>query len=114
MIERGSVVLVDLDPTVGHEQRGLRPCIVVADGEAVASQRYPSIALVPLSGRSGEGTLYPEAATGTSGLRQPSWALGDHTRSVDKRRVQRSVGRVQEAELAAIDQGLQLYLGLAP
>ncbi|TVR85113.1 MAG: type II toxin-antitoxin system PemK/MazF family toxin, partial [Trueperaceae bacterium] len=29
MIERGSVVLVDLDPTVGHEQRGLRPCVVV-------------------------------------------------------------------------------------
>ncbi len=113
MIERGSVVLVDLDPTVGHEQRGLRPCVVVSDGEAVASQRYPLIALVPLSGRSGEGALYPDVGTGTSGLRQPSWALVDHVRSVDKRRVLRVVGRVEESQLAAIDQGLQLFLGLA-
>ena len=30
-LDRGSVVLVGLDPTVGHEQRGLRPCIAVSD-----------------------------------------------------------------------------------
>lgn len=53
-------------------------------------------------------------STGASGLRQASCALVDHVRSVDKRRVLRVVGRVQETELAAIDQGLQLYLGLAP
>jgi mRNA-degrading endonuclease toxin of MazEF toxin-antitoxin module len=25
---RGTVVLVELDPILGHEQRGVRPCIV--------------------------------------------------------------------------------------
>jgi mRNA-degrading endonuclease toxin of MazEF toxin-antitoxin module len=30
-VDRGTVVLVELDPTVGHEQRGLRPCIAVSD-----------------------------------------------------------------------------------
>ncbi len=30
-LERGTVVLLALDPTVGHEQRGVRPCIVVSD-----------------------------------------------------------------------------------
>ena len=28
-VDRGTVVLVELDPTVGHEQRGLRPCVAV-------------------------------------------------------------------------------------
>ena len=28
---RGTVVLVELDPTLGHEQRGVRPCLVVSD-----------------------------------------------------------------------------------
>lgn len=30
-LERGTVVLVELDPTVGHEQRGSRPCVVVSN-----------------------------------------------------------------------------------
>ena len=30
-LARGTVVLVELDPTRGHEQRGVRPCIVVSD-----------------------------------------------------------------------------------
>ena len=112
MIERGSVVVVDLEPTLGHEQRGLRPCVVVSDPEVVAAQRYPLIAVVPITGRAGEGGLYPALGAGPSGLRQPSWALADQVRSVDKRRVLRLVGRVSEAELAAIDQALALYLGL--
>jgi mRNA interferase MazF len=113
LIERGSVVVVDLDPTLGHEQRGMRPCVVVSDPEVVAAQRYPLLAIVPITARAGEGALYPALAAGASGLRQPSWALADQVRSVDKRRVQRLVGHVSEAESAAIDQALALYLGLA-
>ncbi len=37
---RGCVVLVDLDPTVGHEQRGVRPCIVVSDPDVIGGQRF--------------------------------------------------------------------------
>jgi mRNA interferase MazF len=112
LIERGSVVLVDLDPTLGHEQRGLRPCVVVSDPEVVIALRYPLVAIVPITGRPGEGALYPALDGGASGLRQRSWALADQVRSVDKRRVQRLVGRVSEAELVAIDGALALYLGL--
>lgn len=30
-LARGAVVLVDLEPTEGHEQQGTRPCVVVSD-----------------------------------------------------------------------------------
>jgi mRNA-degrading endonuclease toxin of MazEF toxin-antitoxin module len=30
-LPRGTLVLVDLEPTLGHEQRGRRPCVVVSD-----------------------------------------------------------------------------------
>jgi mRNA interferase MazF len=114
VIERGSVVVVDLEPTLGHEQRGLRPCVVVSDPEVVTAQRFPLLAVVPITGRAGQGALYPSLVSGASGLRQPSWALADQVRSVDKRRVRRLVGRVSEGELAQIDQALALYLGLVP
>ncbi|MBI4605656.1 MAG: type II toxin-antitoxin system PemK/MazF family toxin [Planctomycetes bacterium] len=111
-LDRGTVVLVGLDPTVGHEQRGQRPCIAVSDPAVNADQRFPLIAIVPVTGTPGEGSLYPELSPGKSGLTKASYALVDHLRSIDKRRIRRVFGRVTKDELAAIDQGLELFLGL--
>jgi mRNA interferase MazF len=112
-VERGTVVLVELDPTVGREQRGVRPCIAVSDPAVNADQRFPLIAVVPVTGTPGEGSLYPELSPGKSGLTKTSFALLDHLRSIDKRRIRRVFGRVTQDELAAVDQGLELFLGLA-
>ena len=113
-VDRGSVVLVELDPTVGHEQRGVRPCIAVSDPAVNADQRFPLIAVVPVTGTAGTGALYPELTQGSSGLTKTSYALIDHIRSIDKRRIRRVFGCVTSAELTKIDQGLELFLGLAP
>lgn len=114
MIDRGTVVLVELDPTVGHEQRGVRPCIAISDPAVNAAQRFPLIAVIPVTGTPGEGALYPEMAPGPSGLNKTSYALIDQLRSIDKRRIRRVFGRLSEAELSTIDQGIELYLGLLP
>jgi mRNA interferase MazF len=111
-LDRGTLVLVELDPTVGHEQRGVRPCIAVSDPDVNAHQRFPLIAVVPVTGTPGEGTLYPELQPGQSGLTKTSYALIDHLRSIDKRRLRRVFGLLAKDELAAVDQGLQLFLGL--
>ncbi|MEX2270470.1 MAG: type II toxin-antitoxin system PemK/MazF family toxin [Vicinamibacterales bacterium] len=110
--DRGTVILVELDPTVGHEQRGARPCIAVSDPAVNADQRFPVIAVVPVTGTLGAGALYPALSAGTSGLTKTSCALIDHLRSIDKRRVRRIFGQVSPSEMTAIDQGLQLFLGL--
>lgn len=95
-LARGAVVLVDLEPTEGHEQQGTRPCVVV-----------------PVTGTPAQGALYPDLALGASGLTKPSTALVDQVRSIDKQRIRRRYGQVSAAELEAIDRGLCLYLGLA-
>lgn len=112
--DRGTVVLLELDPTVGHEQRGVRPCIAVSDPAVNADQRFPLIAVVPITGTQGHGALYPPLLPGKSGLTKMSYALIDQVRSVDKRRIRRVFGPVTKDELAAVDQGLHLFLGLAP
>lgn len=111
--ERGIVVLLSLDPTLGHEQRGVRPCVVVSAPEAMTEQRYPLVCVVPITGTPGVGALYPRLEPGPSGLAKPSYALIDQLRSLDKRRVTRFLGRVSERELDAIDEGLKQFLGLA-
>ncbi len=105
-------MLVQLDPTMGHEQSGVRPCIAVSDPAVNADQRFPLIAVVPVTGTRGDGALYPELTPGTSGLTKTSYALIDHLRSIDKRRIRRLFGQVSSRELAAIDDGLELFLGL--
>ncbi len=111
-VDRGTVVLVELDPTAGHEQRGVRPCIAVSDPAVNAEQRFPLIAVVPVTGTLGTGALYPALRPGASGLVKESSALIDHLRAIDKRRIRRIFGHVSAIELAAIDQGLGLFLGL--
>jgi mRNA interferase MazF len=111
-LDRGTVVLVELDATIGHEQRGVRPCIAVSDPAVNADQRFPLIAVVPVTGTPGEGALYPSLEPGPSGLTKRSYALTDYLRSIDKRRIRRIFGQLPEAELATIDQGLELFLGL--
>ena len=113
-LERGTVVLVALDPTVGHEQRGVRPCIVVSDPAVNNDQRFPMLCVVPITGTPGEGALYPQLMAGDSGLRKTSYALIDQLRAVDKRRVVEVFGVITDLEMATIDEGVRLFLGLWP
>ena len=109
---RGTIVAVELDPTVGHEQRGLRPCVVVSDPEIIRDQRFPLICIVPVTGTPGHGLLYPPLSPGRSGLAKPSFALIDHLRSVDKRRIVRVFSQLPDDEIEAVNVGLTIFLGL--
>lgn len=109
---RGAIVVVELDPTLGREQHGVRPCVVVSDPDVIGDQRFPLVCVVPVTGTPGEGLLYPSLAPGQSGLAKKSFALIDHLRSIDKRRIRRVFGELTREEIAAIDEGLAVFLGL--
>jgi len=108
---RGAVVLADLNPTAGQEQSGIRPCVVVSDPEVISEQRFPLVCVVPVTGTPGQGLLYPRLAPGQSGLAKESFALIDQLRSIDKRRIRRVFGKLSIEEMAAIDEGLAVFLG---
>ncbi|HYL78750.1 MAG TPA: type II toxin-antitoxin system PemK/MazF family toxin, partial [Bryobacteraceae bacterium] len=111
-IGRGAIVVVELDLVAGHEQQGVRPCVVVSDPDVISDQRFPLLCVVPVTGTAGEGLLYPSLAPGRSGLAKESFALIDHLRSIDKRRIRRVFGELAKEEIAAIDEGLAAFLGL--
>ena len=52
---RGTIVLVTLDPTLDHEQQGVRPCVVVTDPEVTEDQRFPMVCVVPVTMTRGQG-----------------------------------------------------------
>jgi len=112
-IVRGAVIVVELDPAIGHEQKGVRPCVVVSDPEVVNDQRFPLVCVVPVTRTPGEGLLYPGLAPGKSGLAKKSFALIDQLRSIDKRRIRLVFGELERDEIAAVDEGLAVFLGLS-
>ena len=85
---------------------------MVSDPDVISDQRFPLVCVVPVTRAPGEGLLYPPLAPGQSGLAKNSFALIDHLRSIDKRRIRRVFGELAREELAALDEGLAVFLGL--
>lgn len=111
---RGDIVLVDLEPTVGSEQGFRRPCIVGSDLATVtASRSRPLYVIVPLT-RSEKlvGKLAPRLKARQGGLPADSTALVMHLRSIDPRRIIRSVGKLESNELKLIREGLEALFEL--
>jgi mRNA-degrading endonuclease toxin of MazEF toxin-antitoxin module len=104
-IARGTIVSVGLNPTIGHEQRGMRPCVAISNPEVSRDQRYPLICVVPISATPGQGALYPRLEPRGNGLKKDSYALVDQLRRI--------FGEISRDQLAAIDEGLTLYLGIS-
>jgi mRNA interferase MazF len=112
-VKRGTVVLATLDPTIGQEQRGTRPCVVVSDDVVAAHQRFPVLVLVPLTSTRLDGMLYTQIEpTQENGLKNTSYALVDQIRVVDKARVLRMHGHLSKKDLDSLSKALRTMLGL--
>lgn len=112
ILARGSVVIVALDPTEGHEQRGRRPCIVVSSSDLASMQRYRVLVVVPLTSRQGLGHLYPVVQPYPRGLTVASTVLVDQIRAIDKMRVMSQLAQLPAGELIGIDVALRRVLAL--
>ena len=110
---RGSVVWVILDPAQGAEVPKTRPCVVVS--RDIANEISRTVTVVPLSsvrGRATERLVQPVLRSVDSRLPKDSRVLCDQVRTIDKGRIQRTVGILSETIMRAIDRGLILHLKL--
>jgi len=111
-LSRGDVVLCDLSPVVGTEQAGVRPVVIVQIDRANAVS--PHTIIVPFTTKI-RRVLLPSHAfvpAGVGGLRQDSVALCEQTRVIDKRRIIKVLGHLDEPYLEEIAQALRTILGL--
>lgn len=87
---RFDVVLVELDPTVGHEMQKLRPCLVVSPDSLNRNVQTCIIAPLTTGDRSGP-TRFPCFIDGKQGF-----VVLDQIRSIDRSRIQRVLTRFDE------------------
>jgi mRNA interferase MazF len=107
------VVVVELDPTRGSEQRGTRPCLVVQND--VGNENAPTTVTVPFTASFGD-ELYPFevlVAASECPLREDSVALCSQIRTVSiEHRVAERLGSIPDERMEQVDRALEYSLGL--
>jgi mRNA interferase MazF len=116
MIRRGEILFVSLDPSVGREQAGHRPVLVLSVDEI---NRLPLVVVV-VAGTSGRNITrdYPtnvRVDPRESGLPEETVFLGFQLRSIDPRRFpSKPAGQLSEAALLRVETAVCRCLGLLP
>ncbi len=103
-----------LDPSVGHEQAGRRPVLVLSND--VISRSIGLVAIVPLTTWKKGRRVYPTEVllpAEATLLPAPSLALCHQVRTVSARRLSPAKGRLDDGGLrAAVERALRLWLSL--
>jgi mRNA interferase MazF len=112
-VRRGDIVIVDLDPTEGSEQRGTRPCLVVQND--VGNENAPTTIVVPFTTSKGD-RLYPFeilVSADECPLREDSVALCSQIRTISiNHRISNNIGSIPDARMDEVDDALEYSLGL--
>ena len=109
---RGEVWLAALDPILGSEQGGTRPVLIFQ--RDLINQFTTTVVTIPFTTNLRRGSLPSclRVSQGEGGLAQDSVALCHQMRVLDKRRLQRRIGRVSEETLEAIENCVLFTLGV--
>ena len=109
-----SVFVVDLDPTVGSEQAGRRPVLVVS--REIANVALPVMTVLPVTSRGKGRRVYPNEVllpAGTAGLDRDSVVMAHQIGAISKRRLGARLGAVEDQELrAAVRAAVRVQLDL--
>lgn len=111
-IKRGDVVLCDLNPVIGTEQAGIRPAVIIQIDRANAVS--PHTVMAPFTTKIRNVILPSQVLipAGNGGLNLDSVLLCEQIRVIDKRRIIKVMGHLDNSYMGKIDKALSVILGL--
>ena len=108
-ILRGEIVWADLDPTVGREQAGQRPVLVIS--HEVFNDRSETVIAMAITSKP-QRAGFPLSVELKSGkLPKRSWVKISQVRTLSTRRLGARIGRVSPEELEQLIEGLTEIVG---
>lgn len=108
-ILRGDIVWANLDPTLGHEQSGLRPVLVLSQN--VFNDRSGTVIAVALTSQQPSAGFPLTLELSDPGLPKKSWVKISQIRTLSVQRLGKKLGKATAEELADIIEGLNEIIG---
>jgi len=96
VIRQYEVYLITLDPTIGHELKKARPCVIISPNEM--NKNISTVIIAPLTTQSHfYPTRIPLKFTG-----KEAWIVLDQLRTVDRKRLIRKLGEIDQKTINQI------------
>jgi mRNA interferase MazF len=111
-IRRGEIYIATLDPVVGKEISRVRPVVVVSNDK---SNRFSgTVTILPITSKKLE-RIYPFEvllAKGIGNLPKDSKIKANQIRTLDKSRLVKFIGSLEEKEMERVDKAIKIHLSL--
>jgi len=108
-ILRGEVRWANLQPTIGHEQAGKRPVLILS--ENVFNQRSGTVIGVALTSQTPSAGFPLTLELESSELPKQSWVKISQIRTFSTKRIGKKLGVVNPEEIVSVIEGLNEIFG---
>jgi mRNA interferase MazF len=111
-IRRGEVYIAALDPVIGKEISKTRPVVVVSND--LSNQFAATVTVLPITSMNVD-KIYPFEVfvpKGSGGLPKDSKVKADQVRTLDKARLAKRLGKVDQKQITEIDKAMKIHLGM--
>ncbi len=108
-ILRGDIFRADLNPTIGREQAGSRPVVILS--EAVFNERSGTVIAVAVTSQEPRAGFPLTMEITSAKLPKRSWVKVSQVRTLSVQRLGRKVAHLSEEETQRIVEGLNEILG---
>ncbi|MDQ7009608.1 MAG: type II toxin-antitoxin system PemK/MazF family toxin [Candidatus Gracilibacteria bacterium] len=110
-MEKYEIILVNLNPTKGSEQSGIRPCIIMQNNYANKVSRTFVISIISTVIKDFPHTLIIDSSN-INGLDKKSRIDLLQVRTIDKTRIIKSLGILDEKHREQFDEKIKIAFGI--
>ncbi len=110
-IKRGDVLLVMLNPSVGSEQGGKRPAVVLQNN--IGNKYSPTIIIASITSKQNKSKLPTHVEIKdyqSCGLDKPSIILLEQIETIDKSRIVKKLSRVDRRTMQEINKAIKISM----
>lgn len=112
-IKRGEIYLAALDPVVGREISKTRPVVVVSND--INNEFSGTVTILPITSKN-VSKIYPFEVfltQGSGNLPKDSKVKADQIRTLDKIRLVKQIGKLEQKKIGEIEKAVEIHLGLS-
>ena len=110
-VRRGEIYYADLSPAVGSEQDGFRPVLIIQND--TGNRHSPTVVIAAISSKTKKTNMPTHCLLPTGiELETPSVVLLEQVRTIDKCRLDKYIGKLNEATMKEIDRAIAVSVGL--